>query len=207
MPASSMIERITNNLNVKDITIGILAGGRSRRMGQDKALLKIGDETFLERTVRIGNATRLPIIVIGREKPDNFSESNAVFLRDRFPGTGPLGGLVTGLHHTRSALLLLPCDMPFLTTEALVWLARTAGKYLETQSLHGIVVRNNKRIEPLFSVYFHPMLAKAEHQILQTGNLGLRNCIAGGNFVALDLPQEHAGALKNVNTPADLPPT
>lgn len=192
---------------MKDITIGILAGGRSRRMGQDKALLKINNETFLERTVRVANATELPVVVIGREKPDDFSQNHAVFLDDRFPGAGPLGGLVTGLHHTRSALLLIPCDMPFMTEEALTWLAESARKYLDTRSLHGIVVRNGKRIEPLFSVYFRPMLYKAEQQILHTGNLGLRNCIAGSNFVALALPEEHARALTNVNTPEDLPPT
>jgi molybdopterin-guanine dinucleotide biosynthesis protein A len=83
----------------------ILAGGRSLRMGRDKTRLRLGGKSFLR---------------IIRGVVQNAGFPCRVLRRDRNPGLGPLGGIETALASTRArAVLLLSCDMPFVT-EALL---------------------------------------------------------------------------------------
>lgn len=88
----------------------ILAGGASRRMGQDKASLKWGNGTLLEHMVLLLSTVAEPIRIVGRED-----------LPDVIPGKGPLGGLLTALQSTdREANLCLAVDIPLLTPDFLV---------------------------------------------------------------------------------------
>src|ERR1700733_13460686 len=99
--------------------ICILAGGLSRRMGKDKARLRLGQRTMLALIRAQARATGLPVRVIRR---------------DAVPRCGPLGGIVAALKTTRvEAVLFLACDMPFVTAELLEWVLkqsnRPAGKF------------------------------------------------------------------------------
>ena len=187
---------------MKNITVGILAGGRSLRMGTDKALLRVNEETFLERTIRIVSHTGLPSIVIGRNRPEGFGFSEVPFLQDEYPGIGPLGGLITGLRYTESRLALLPCDMPLLTGEAMGWLINTIEEHSADITLHGLISRSNKRIEPLFSLYAPHSLALAEKQY-RSGNFSMHGFIDAGNFIFVDIPEGLQTAIHNVNRPED----
>ncbi len=185
------------------MTIGILAGGHSRRMGRDKASLKVGDETFLEHTVRLAQTTGLRVMVIGKPAPNDFPFPNVDFLEDQSPDMGPLGGLITGLRSAGTSLLLLPCDMPFLTVDAVGWLLTSAKELAANPTLHGHISRSQKGIEPLFSVYAFSALHLAEEQ-MRSGNLAMRNFIAAGNFAFIDIPEEHVSAVHNVNRSEDI---
>jgi molybdopterin-guanine dinucleotide biosynthesis protein A len=181
------------------LTIAILAGGASSRMGRDKALLPVGSETMLGRMVRTATDTQLPVIVIGRERPEGWSLKNALFTIDESPGEGPLAALATAIRSAGGDVLLLPCDMPFITADALDWLV-DAGSNRHLRD--GLIVRNGGRIEPLFSVYRKSVLPMVE-MLLASGTRSMMALIEAGNFDFIDAPEPVAGGLRNINTQSD----
>ncbi len=99
------------------MTAIILAGGKSSRMGQDKALLKFGEETLLERLVNLGNLlfSEILVIVNERAKLDGLDLGKASVYEDLFEGQGPLAAIYTGLLYSQElASCVLTCDMPFV---------------------------------------------------------------------------------------------
>ena len=94
-----------------DCEIAILAGGLSTRMGRDKARLRLGGRTLLAHVKAVARQTGLPVRVIRR---------------DLVPRCGPLGGVYTALKSASAeAILVLSCDMPFVSAELL---ARLLGR-------------------------------------------------------------------------------
>jgi molybdenum cofactor guanylyltransferase len=171
------------------LSIAILAGGASRRMGQDKVALFLPG--LLDTLAPLG----LPIFVVGRAGDD----PRATFLPDDFPGEGPLGGLVTALSRAGGPVLLLACDLPRLTSDAVRWLIDT-----QVDEGDGLVVRqSNGELEPLFSIYAPGCLSQARER-LASGRRSLRGLIERGNFAEIILPEKLTGVLHNVNTPDDL---
>ena len=105
----------------------VLCGGRSSRMGRDKATLAFGNETLLARVVRTARMVVDDVVVVG--------ESDAVWpdgvraVRDPVEGLGPLSGLVTGLSVVYGdRTLLLACDMPLLVPAVLRNLLESMGE-------------------------------------------------------------------------------
>ncbi|CAI8391582.1 MAG: putative molybdenum cofactor guanylyltransferase [Acidimicrobiales bacterium AG-410-I20] len=95
----------------------VLNGGRSERMGADKANLAIGEETLLELTVsRLRKAFASSIFIVGKETVGLLdAEVNQV--TDIWPGEGPLGGILTALQSIGESdvpVMILACDFPNL---------------------------------------------------------------------------------------------
>jgi molybdopterin-guanine dinucleotide biosynthesis protein A len=87
----------------------VLAGGQSRRMGRDKALLEWGDISLLEHMIQLLSTVSNKVQVVGRPE-----------FPDRLPGKGPLGGILTALEVTdQDANLFVAVDLPFLTARFL----------------------------------------------------------------------------------------
>jgi molybdopterin-guanine dinucleotide biosynthesis protein A len=114
----------------------VQAGGGSTRFGADKALACLGNKTMLQRTGELlASVCHDVTVVAGAGK---YAEAPWPVIADRWPGEGPLGGILTALHHlsevdsakkTKGAegdscpfALILSCDMPFLTGEFLRFL-------------------------------------------------------------------------------------
>lgn len=95
----------------------VLAGGRSSRMGQDKALLQLGGVPLVQRAVaKLSTLTRQVYILGGRAELAQF----ASLAPDLHESCGPLGGMEAALSHTPSEWsLVLPVDMPFIPTAVL----------------------------------------------------------------------------------------
>lgn len=95
------------------IAISILAGGRSARMGRDKARLRFGGRSLLGHVRAAAEATGWPVRIIRR---------------DAVARCGPLGGIYTALKTSRAgAELFLACDMPFVSSALLTDLANRLG--------------------------------------------------------------------------------
>jgi len=108
--------------NISNVTGVVLAGGASRRMGQDKALLVWQGRTFLSRAVDCLSSLCDEIIVVGPER-DVPRPPCARFVADILPDSGPLGGLYTGMREARnSVVLVLACDLPHVHAGALTCL-------------------------------------------------------------------------------------
>ena len=177
--------------------IAILAGGQSRRMGTDKAVLEIGGMTLLERTARLALAVDLPVLVAGRACPDGWLLPQVTFVEDAAPGLGPAGGLATVLRQAQTSVLALACDLPLLTEDALRWLIAQAKAQSGSS---GLVTINGGQKEPLFSVYHRESLPLIESR-LATGRRSLHGVIEAGAFAFADAPEWVSVQLANVNTP------
>jgi molybdopterin-guanine dinucleotide biosynthesis protein A len=139
-------------------TGAVLAGGRSRRMGQDKALLAFGSATLLSRTVALVRSVVGETVVVGR---------NGV--PDLVPGTGPLGGLLTALKLSPGErVLVVACDMPFLSGPFLTYLVGLGGDV--------VVPADERGFHPLHAVYSKSVLPVIEEQ-LELGRYRLQDLI------------------------------
>jgi molybdopterin-guanine dinucleotide biosynthesis protein A len=107
----------------------ILAGGASRRMGQDKALLRLeGDSAPLLARVVDRVASLVDELFIVSPDREDYRRFGAPIVTDRFPGEGPLGGIVTALGATQCDwCLIVACDMPFLNGALLRWMIGLRG--------------------------------------------------------------------------------
>ncbi len=139
-----------------DVGLIILAGGKSSRMGTNKALLTFGEreETTVEKILfNLGTAFKSRILVTN--EPDRFSGLSIDLVRDNYPGLGPLAGMEAGLAYSPADLnLVIACDMPFVQFAMAEYLVSKAGGY------DAVVPLIKERIHPLFAVYRKSMLPK-----------------------------------------------
>ena len=108
------------------VTGAILAGGLSRRMGFNKAEIKVGKETILERNVRL--FTRIfdtVMVVTSLENPCEGLSTRVI--TDIHPKTGTLGGIYTALFHSNGPVFIAACDMPSLDPEAIRAVIKASG--------------------------------------------------------------------------------
>lgn len=185
-----------------ETAIAVLAGGESRRMGQDKAALVWQGRPLLERIVQAARQVVPLVLVAGRPQPPDWAVPDAPFLPDALPGEGPLRGLESALAFAApAAVLTVACDMPLLSPDALRWLIAQAC--LASPGMDGLAVRNKGQWEPLFSIYFARCLPRVRER-LALGQRSLHRLIETGSFASADAPPWVCAQLVNVNTPADL---
>jgi len=180
----------------------ILTGGKSSRMGADKAFLDFGSRTLLERAIAVVYETSPNLSIVG--DPAKFAPYGSV-IADLYPGCGPLAGIHGALLHSSAELnLMLAVDMPFVSRELLDFLFGAAN---ETDAIV-VVPRTARGFQPLCAVYRRAFAAAAE-EALRAGNYKIDAVFAG---VAVRVIEEEelarAGFSErmffNVNTPGDL---
>jgi len=141
------------------VTGAVMAGGRSSRLGRDKALLEIGGETLLARTVRLLSTLCDKVIVVGPpERAEVVPEVRV--LPDERPGIGPLGGIATALRaaeHER--ILAVATDMPLLNPSLLHHLL-TVDRDADV-----VIPRVEGRTQQLHAVYSHACLPIIDDQL------------------------------------------
>jgi molybdopterin-guanine dinucleotide biosynthesis protein A len=111
----------------------ILAGGKSTRLGRDKASEILLERSLLQHVVDHLDGVLDEIVVVkapGQDLPATVSTTPLRVVEDAFPGTGPLGGIYTGLIATEaSACIAVACDMPVLQPALLLELLRLLPGY------------------------------------------------------------------------------
>ena len=181
------------------LEICILAGGLSRRMGRDKARLRLGNRTMLghiRATARAVGTARCAVRSSQRDDPIRISART--ISRDLVPRCGPLGGIFTALKTTRAdAVLFLACDMPFVSAELLKFLL---GKFNTKQS--AFFTQKNRQVGFPFLIARNK-LSVVEKQIARK-EFSLQKLASILHARKLKLPRCFAGQLRNINTPADL---
>lgn len=184
----------------------VLAGGRSRRMGSDKAALDWDGEPMLARVVRIVAQRCDPVLVVAAESSAAFTNLHgtggppARWITDEEPGVGPLGGLVVGLRAAADDgaewAFVCATDMPLITTDLIDELLRGV-----TESTQVVIARDAQRDHPMAGLY----RTSAASVIADLTASGERRMVA-----ALDALNTHRVAvsdpewLVNVNAPEDL---
>lgn len=101
----------------KNITGIILSGGKSSRMGSDKALLKIGNETIIERITNLMNSIFNEVLIV-TNTPEDYKFLNLPLFEDIYKNKGPLSGIHSGLvHSSTDKNFFISCDLPLISEE------------------------------------------------------------------------------------------
>jgi molybdenum cofactor guanylyltransferase len=147
------------DVGVDDVTAFVLAGGRSSRMGSDKALLSFGNQTLLERALHTAAAVASKVLIVGsRQRYGGYGE----VVEDVFADCGPLGGIHAALCITQTDWnLMLSVDTPLMEPEFLVWLLEQARASRELI----VVPEALGGLQPLAAVYRRPLRAVAEQSL------------------------------------------
>ncbi len=184
------------------LTVSIQAGGRSSRMGRDKALLSLGGvpliERVLEKVADLGDELQ-----ITSNDPDRYRYLGVPLIPDPEPGAGALLGLLTALRAaTHDRVLVVGCDMPFLSRPLLERLVELAPKAEAVLPLDG------GRYEPLLAVYsracipaIEASLAAGDHRMISFLPEITLHTVEHDTLDRLD-PERLS--FFNVNTPDDL---
>ena len=119
------------NLSEKSspVTGVILAGGKSRRMGENKALMQLGDDSLIGHVIRRMRPITDELLLV-TNSPTEYAHLGVSMHGDIFPGAGTLGGIYTGVTHaSHNAVLCVACDSPFLNPKLLTYLASILEEY------------------------------------------------------------------------------
>lgn len=187
----------------QEVTIAILAGGNSTRMGSDKASIEFQGLTLLARSLDIArNLTQNVFIVGSRHKFEQYAQ----VIEDEIPNCGPLGGIHAALRSSPTDCnLILAVDMPFVTPSLLQYLIARAR---EQPNVRAVVPRWNGRWQPLCAVYRREFALAAE-PALRIGKNRIDLLFDSVSTRAIEKEElESAGfssdVFRNMNTPEEL---
>jgi molybdopterin-guanine dinucleotide biosynthesis protein A len=187
-----------------EVTGVLLAGGKSRRMGEDKRYLVMGGETLLERGLGVLRSVfQEVLVVIAQDSPPVGVDAKVV--RDLVPECGSLGGLYTGLMQaTTPYIFVVACDMPFLDQAVI-------AQFTSRRATADIVMAKlAARLHPMHALYGKRCLPVLE-QMIQARQLKIQELVSYASLrvqyvTEMDLSSiDPSGrSFQNVNTPADL---
>lgn len=147
------------------VSCAILAGGKSRRMGRDKATIHAGSRLLISHVYGVV-ADVFPDIIVVSNHHNSVDGVNARIVRDIVPIQGPMTGIVSALLNSVTPyVFILGCDMPFLTKEAIHYMI---------DSVHGediVIPKTQAGLEPLHAIYnrscISPMLTAVERGLMK----------------------------------------
>ena len=180
----------------------MLAGGRSSRMGSDKALLSYEGMDFVSRAVYTLQRLALPVRVV-TDAPERFSHLSVPILTDRIPNGGPLAGLATALAASDSPHnYFLPCDTPLVPPNLYEALAGESGGF------DVVVPKDGLDRKHLLCAYYSRNCLESVDQLLSQGVRRVESILEVRELRVHLLPAPEWGipdsSFFNVNTPKDL---
>ena len=176
----------------------VLTGGRSSRMGRDKALLPFLSQSLVEHVAKQVEAATDRVSLIGR--PDAYSHLGYPVYADRTPAKGPLGGIYTALSLRHAEWnLILACDLPQMRARALRQILAAADAAGDTAEC--VVPRSGLADwQPLCAAYHVRCVPKLK-RALSLNRLKLMDLLTELDCVVVD--DLDPDLFLNVNTPAD----
>ncbi|MBM4138434.1 MAG: molybdenum cofactor guanylyltransferase [Nitrospira sp.] len=189
---------------ISDVTGILLAGGKSRRMGEDKRFLLVGGQPLYARSLAILRSIFQEVrIVIAQDSPA--LSADVPVSRDHVPNCGTLGGIYTALKESETAhIFVVACDMPYLNSDVICYLVS-----LKNQA-DAVIVRLSQGVQPTHAVYSRQYLPVFE-EMIQSGRLKVQDCLSHSSikvrlveFEELREIDPNGHSFLNVNTPADL---
>ncbi|MCD8364511.1 MAG: molybdenum cofactor guanylyltransferase [Clostridiales bacterium] len=186
------------------LAILLLTGGYSRRMGQNKANLKIGDQTFAEKiAAELSSCGPVYLSVSADVAPDLTANIDYPRIVDEIPHIGPLGGISASMHRINAdTFFVCACDMPRMNAAFVHRLMQIRNQFNNPDAL---LVRNqNGRVYTTAGLYHRSLLPQIDKQI-RDKNYRLRDLLIKSNVFYVD--EENLGELKNcldnINTMKD----
>lgn len=181
----------------------ILAGGESRRMGRDKAWLKLEGRTLLALAIEKARAAGCGEVMISGRSDQDYSALGCPVLHDLEPGFGPVAGIERGLHACAAPLLLvLAVDLPDISVD---FLKRLRGR---CDRITGAVPRRAGQFEPLAAIYpkrCHVLAFDALLRSRRSARAFAEACHRERAVRVVNVTTETAPCFANWNCPADCP--
>jgi len=187
----------------KEVTAAVLAGGQSRRMGQDKARVEIVGRTMLERVIERLSPLFGSLMIIGGDS--SLGDSRAIPVHpDLRPRMGSLGGIYTAVVLSPTEhVFCAACDMPFISKKVVELMIRRAG-----EGYDAVVPRISGELEPLCALYSRNIRDVVEQDLdngvrrIKTTLSSLRvRVVEEEELVPID---PELNTFFNINTPEDL---
>ena len=147
-----------------DVAVYVLAGGKSTRMGSDKAFLELHGQSLLKRALGLARTVSQDVHIVGER--DKFADFAAV-TEDIYRNRGPLGGIHAALSDSNSELnLIMAVDLPLLEAAFLSYLISRARRENNIVT----VPRAAGGLQPLCAVYRRSFVDVAEHALREGRN-------------------------------------
>ena len=181
----------------------LLAGGRSTRMGRDKAALVIEGQPLWQRQLATLRATGASELFISGRADGPYAESGVTVIEDLTPNAGPLAALEAVLPRiTHTHTLVLAIDLPAMCADFLIALVKTA-----LAKDCSVVPESGNHFEPLAAVYA-PGLLPLIRECLQGPDHSMQNLLRKATKSGLVLPHpvhaEERSFFRNLNSPEDI---
>lgn len=189
------------NIFSQDVSIILLAGGKSKRMGKDKCLIKLNSKTLLEHNISKAEKITRNILIIANQS--KYGEFKYPLHKDIYTNKGPIGGIHTGLFHsTTNTNIVIGCDMPNLSLNFLQYMLKS--HHVNFQATIPIC---QKKIQPLAGIYEKSCIDILESQI-ETGGNKMKEVLEISNTKYIDITNDlefySPYLFDNLNTIEDL---
>lgn len=184
------------------VSAAVMAGGKSRRMGHDKAWLDVGDgRPIVRRVIDVLSLVADEVFIVAND--ERYRSLGLRVVPDRFPDGGVLGGIATGIGaaaHDR--VLVAACDMPFLRPEVFRLLVE------RSEGWDAVVPKVGDEHETLHALYTKACLGPIE-RALAAGRMRVISFFGDVRVRILDEAEMRAVdpdlvSITNVNTPEEL---
>ncbi|ABC77901.1 molybdenum cofactor guanylyltransferase [Syntrophus aciditrophicus] len=180
----------------------ILSGGKSSRMGLNKAFLEINGERLIDRTVKLFRQLFSEVILVTNE-PLLYLDQDIALVTDIYKGKGPMGGLYSGLFYASfDHAFLCACDIPYLNVEFIRYMTGKASEY------DVVVPETADGFHPLHAIYSRRCLPSIKSLLIRD-RLKMTGCFKG--MRVLYIPESvirsfdpECRMFLNINTEQDL---
>ncbi len=167
--------------NPKELSVAILAGGKSSRFGDPKAKAYFGDTRLIDYSVKVAELIS-PNILLVKHPQQKLNQSSITVLSDIIPDCGPAGGIYTALEAIQTGwLAVLPCDMPFLIAEMYEIL------YNNRKQNRPVVAISENGLESLVSIWPKSVVGSIK-SYLRRKELTLNKILEKLNAVQISIP-------------------
>jgi molybdopterin-guanine dinucleotide biosynthesis protein A len=183
--------------NKNKITGIILAGGKSSRMGTNKALLQYEGVTFIQHIINIMKPLVNQIIIVGR--PEEYTDYSYKCVDDIYSNSGPVAGIHAGLEHSTTPYnMVLSCDVPLITEPILKELIEHIDENKDV-----VLIESNGQAHPLIAIY-QRQCKDLFDDLLHRGEKRLLSALDRLNVKTLSLSETDAMYVTNINHPLTL---
>lgn len=188
---------------IQDVTGVILAGGKSRRMGQDKRCLPWKGLKLLDSVCGLVSELFDEVIMVTAIPDYDICSTRVRCITDEIPNKGSIGGLFSGLRQSKNPYcFVVACDMPYLNPEVI-------GRICSRPSADVVVVKLLQGFQPLHAKYSKNCLPFIE-EMIHADNLTIQHLFNDSRISTLILEESefsnidpHLRSFLNVNTPSD----
>ena len=182
------------NIDISNLTIIILTGGKSKRMGSDKSQLRFYESNFIRTVIDHSEKISNKIIVVcSKKNKDLFIDLKETVVVDETAGQGPMMGIITGLKNANTDWsLILSVDTPFFTSDMMQKLWDKKANYV------GAIFKDKAGIHPLNALYKTSTLKDWEKGY-KTGDMKLKSVLKKLDINYIEVTGLENETLRNIN--------